>query len=44
MHLPVGDARAERRAVMGREEAHFVTLCRPEPPRGLVRYSAPGAP
>jgi hypothetical protein len=26
--------RAERRAALGLEEAHFVTICRPESPRG----------
>ncbi len=44
MHLNVGDARAERRAVTGRAAAHFVTLWRPATPRGVVQYSAPGAP
>ena len=44
MRLAVGDARAERRAAMGREEAHLVALCRPATPRGAVRYPAPGAP
>ena len=45
MHVvPVGGARAELRAAMGHEEAHFVALCRPAPTRGVVRYSAPGAP
>jgi hypothetical protein len=35
--------RAERRAAMGHEEAHFVDLGRPRPPRGVARYSGPGA-
>ena len=48
MHVvPVGGARTELGAAMGHEEAHFVALvalCRPAPTRGVVRYSAPGAP
>jgi hypothetical protein len=31
MCLPAGNAQAERPAAMGHEEAHCVTLCRPEP-------------
>ena len=44
MRLLVGDARAERPAAMGHEEAHLGALCRPATPRGVVRYPAPGAP
>ena len=44
MRSLAGETLAERRAAKGHEEAHRVALCRPAPPRGVVRYSAPGAP
>ena len=44
MRAEAGDPRAERRAAMGHEEAHFVDLSRPAPFPGAASYPAPGAP
>ena len=44
MRLAIGNARPERRAAMGREEAHLVAHGWPAPPREVVRYPAPDAP